>query len=96
MQRKRVVYFHHDELSIFEHGAGHQRKPFRAKLTHSLVKALGIYESCLEPIRPRLVTMTDLGQFHADNYISMLRFAQENIDAVVRVYLLNCNLMYLE
>ena len=43
-----------------------------------------------------LVTMTDLGQFHADNYISMLRFAQENIDAVVRVYLLYCNLMYLE
>mmetsp|Transcript_18473 Transcript_18473/g.24128 ORF Transcript_18473/g.24128 Transcript_18473/m.24128 type:complete len:547 (+) Transcript_18473:221-1861(+) len=83
-QKKKVVYYHHDELSIFEHGRSHPRKPFRAKLAHALIFGLGIYSEFLEPLRPRLVSMTDFGQFHSDNYISILRFVQEYMNPVVK------------
>eukprot|EP00511_Aplanochytrium_stocchinoi_P009039 CAMPEP_0204864662 /NCGR_PEP_ID=MMETSP1348-20121228/4213_1 /ASSEMBLY_ACC=CAM_ASM_000700 /TAXON_ID=215587 /ORGANISM="Aplanochytrium stocchinoi, Strain GSBS06" /LENGTH=528 /DNA_ID=CAMNT_0052015345 /DNA_START=173 /DNA_END=1759 /DNA_ORIENTATION=- len=82
--RKRVVYYHHDELSIFEHGRSHPRRPFRGKLAHSLIMGLGIYSEYLEPLRPRLVSMTDFGQFHSDNYVSILRFVQEYMNPVIK------------
>ena len=53
-----------------------QMRPFRAQLTHELLVHFGIYENHLEPMRPRLVTRTDLGQYHSDNYLALLQICE--------------------
>jgi len=76
LPRLKVAYFHDPELAIFGHPREHMFSPFRGKLAHSLMCSYGFYPSALEPLHPRLVTRTDLGQFHSDAYLEILATAQ--------------------
>ncbi|GBG32760.1 Histone deacetylase [Hondaea fermentalgiana] len=73
---KRIAYFHDLELSTYEHGRAHKFRPFRAKLAHQLINGYGAYKDLMEVLRPRLVTRTDMGQYHSDAYLEILATAQ--------------------
>lgn len=48
--------------------------PFRAKLCQTLCEA---FKLDLKPTRPALATRTDLGQYHADNYLALLQISSD-------------------
>mmetsp|Transcript_14919 Transcript_14919/g.28977 ORF Transcript_14919/g.28977 Transcript_14919/m.28977 type:complete len:474 (+) Transcript_14919:650-2071(+) len=76
LPKKRVAYFYDAELSVYEHNRGHKFKPFRAKLAHELIDQYGAYKDMMDVLRPRLVTRTDMGQYHSDAYLEILATAQ--------------------
>jgi len=79
---KRVAYFNFDELSVYGLAREHAFRPFRAKLTHVLLDAVGVLEQLDDIGSPLLVTRTDLGQFHTDTYIQILVEAQKQANKV--------------
>ena len=74
---ERVCYFHHEDMAIFDHPASHLARPFRAAMAHEILASSGVYGKYLDPIRPRLATRTDIGQYHSDNYVATLQTADD-------------------
>ena len=78
--KDRVCYFFHEDVATFEVAASHLARPMRARMAHEIVDAWGVYASYLDPIRPRLATRTDIGQFHADPYVATLQTADDFLE----------------
>jgi histone deacetylase 1/2 len=42
--KKKVAYFYDTDIGNYSYEAGHPMKPFRIRLTHSLVMTYGLYK----------------------------------------------------
>ena len=86
--KRKVTYFYDPEIGNYYYGAGHPMKPFRIRMTHSLVVSIfnkrnlvgltflqvnyGLFKK-MQTFRPKPASDKEMTQFHADEYISFLK-----------------------
>ena len=76
IQTLGVVYS--DDFQQYDFGPTHPLRPTRLKLTHELMKAIGLFGAAkvkTEP--PRMATRDDLLLFHEDTYVSLVKKMSE-------------------
>lgn len=79
-QPKKVAYFYDTDVGNYAYGAGHNMKPHRIRMTHSLVMNYGLYRK-MEVYRARPATTMEMTQFHTDDYVEFLhRVTPDNED----------------
>eukprot|EP00180_Rhodochaete_pulchella_P003037 Plantae.Rhodophyta-Rhodochaete_pulchella.ctg4926.p1 GENE.Plantae.Rhodophyta-Rhodochaete_pulchella.ctg4926~~Plantae.Rhodophyta-Rhodochaete_pulchella.ctg4926.p1 ORF type:complete len:421 (+),score=63.46 Plantae.Rhodophyta-Rhodochaete_pulchella.ctg4926:152-1414(+) len=72
MQTKRnVCYFMDNEVGGYYYGQQHPMKPHRINMAHNLVLAYGLYAD-MDVYRPRLALDSEIGNFHAEDYVNFL------------------------
>ncbi|RFU28588.1 hypothetical protein B7463_g7749, partial [Scytalidium lignicola] len=77
---KRVAYIYDSDVSLFMYEPGHNMKPFRVKMTHSLVTQYGLHKK-MEIFRAKPASRLEMTRFHTDEYINFLyRITPENIN----------------
>jgi histone deacetylase 1/2 len=63
-------------------------QPHRVRMTHNLVVNYGLYRK-MDVFRPKLVSASQLTQFHSDDYINFLRMITPGTDTY-RYHLSHC------
>ena len=72
MGKKRVCYFHSENIGEHYYGPGHPMKPHRLQMTHNLVLAYNLYKK-MDVYRPHWATDEEMTQFHSPQYVEFLR-----------------------
>ncbi|KAK8832741.1 hypothetical protein WA577_004135 [Blastocystis sp. JDR] len=70
--KDRIAYFYHGDMGNYYYGPGHPMKPQRLRLTHNLLLTYNLYRH-LEVYKPRKASMTELEEFHSEDYMSFLQ-----------------------
>lgn len=80
---KKVYLFHNEDISLYQHSNNHLMKPFRAKLVYDMMNSLypsPPFSSLVDSNdQPKLASRTDIGQYHADNYIALLQISDNHL-----------------
>jgi acetoin utilization deacetylase AcuC-like enzyme len=73
-RKSKVSYYFDEEFSLYQVSNTHPMKPFRIKMTDSLIKTYEM-DKKMEPIQidEDFVREVDLTKFHSDDYIDCLR-----------------------
>ncbi|KAI9188755.1 hypothetical protein H9P43_000177 [Blastocladiella emersonii ATCC 22665] len=71
-RRSRVSYFYDSNISCFHFAENHPMKPFRIRMTDSLVMNYGLYKH-MNVNRPDPATFEEMTRFHTDDYIRFLQ-----------------------
>ncbi|KAJ1663114.1 histone deacetylase (class I) Clr6 [Coemansia sp. RSA 1813] len=69
---KRVAYFYDSEVGNYNYGYNHCMKPFRIRMTHSIVTAYSL-DKKMDVICPPRASALEMSRFHTDEYIEFLR-----------------------
>ncbi|KAJ1501923.1 histone deacetylase, partial [Coelomomyces lativittatus] len=72
MEKSRVCYFYDQNIGSFHYAGNHPMKPFRIRMTDSLVINYGLYNK-LQVHRPTPATFQQMTKFHTDDYIRFLQ-----------------------
>lgn len=72
MKKKNVIYLYDEESGGFVYERSHPMKPYRIKMTHSLLCAYGLLDK-LTILTPRRARVEDLIQFHDEGYINFIK-----------------------
>ncbi|RIB10802.1 histone deacetylase 3-like protein [Gigaspora rosea] len=70
--KKRISYFHNNEIGNFQFGVQHPMKPLRLSYTNDLVCAYRLHEK-MRVFCPPKATDHDLMEFHIPSYITFLK-----------------------
>ena len=76
MKKKRVVYVYDEEAGGFVYERNHPMKPYRIKMTHSLINAYQLLPK-LTVLSPRRATVEDMIQYHDEGYINFIKNAND-------------------
>uniref|UniRef100_A0A0D9VDQ7 Histone deacetylase domain-containing protein n=1 Tax=Leersia perrieri TaxID=77586 RepID=A0A0D9VDQ7_9ORYZ len=86
--KRRVCYFYDPEMGNYYYGRDHPMKPHRIRMTHELLHGYGLLS---DPRRMRVLTTPyiarprDLCRYHADDYVSFLRFVTPEVLPLAKV-----------
>ncbi|KAL7751607.1 hypothetical protein RI367_003072 [Sorochytrium milnesiophthora] len=61
-----------DNIGSFHYAPVHPMKPFRIRMTDSLVKTYGLYQK-MKVVRPTPATFLQMAKFHTDDYLNFLQ-----------------------
>lgn len=81
-QKREVCYYYDDDIGSYQFSQGHPMKPFKIKMTDSIIKAYGM-DKMMKSIEvdKEFVESLDLTVFHSDDYIDILKtLTPENKD----------------
>ncbi|KXX79844.1 Histone deacetylase RPD3 [Madurella mycetomatis] len=82
--KKKVAYFYDSDIGNYAYVTGHPMKPHRIRLAHSLVMNYDVYKF-LEIYRAKPAVMSEMTQFHTDEYIEFLqKVTPDNMDSFMR------------
>ena len=77
-----VSYFYDDDIGQYQYNQGHPMKPFRVKMTDSMIRAYGMHD-LMKPlhVEPEFIENVDFTVFHSDDYVDVLKnLTPENKD----------------
>lgn len=73
-RKSRVSYYFDEDFATYQVHATHPMKPFRVKMTDTLVKCYGMDKKMQNmKVDEDFIEQVDLTKFHADDYIDCLR-----------------------
>lgn len=72
--KTKVSYYYNDDIGNYQFNQGHPMKPFRVKMTDSMIKAYGIDKDLIHmEIDQDYIDNVDFTMFHSDDYIDILK-----------------------
>lgn len=69
---KRISYYYDPNIGNYNYSQGHPMKPFRVRMTHSLICNYGLYKK-LNVHKPTNASFENLTNFHSTDYINFLQ-----------------------
>jgi histone deacetylase 1/2 len=73
-RKSKVSYYFDDDFCVYQVSPSHPMKPFRIKMTDSLVKSYGLDQKMDKlQVDEEFVESVDLTKFHSDDYVDCLR-----------------------
>ncbi|KAI3937592.1 hypothetical protein MKW92_021272 [Papaver armeniacum] len=70
-KKRTVSYFYEPAIGDYSYGAGHQMKPHRIRMAHSLILTYGLGRH-MDIQVPYPAKPEDIGKFHSDDYVKFL------------------------
>jgi len=73
-RKGKVSYYFDEEFSVYQVSGNHPMKPFRIKMTDSLIRSYDL-DKKMEAIQvdEAFIETVDLTKFHSDDYVDCLR-----------------------
>ena len=69
-----VSYFFDDEIGNYQFNVGHPMKPFRVKMTDTMIRAYGLDDLMTSMhIEKDYIEKVDFTVYHSDDYIDLLK-----------------------
>ena len=73
-RKSKVSYYFDDEFCVYQVSPSHPMKPFRIKMTDTLVKSYDMDKKMEKiSVEEEFISKVDLTKFHSDDYIDCLR-----------------------
>ncbi|GAU99938.1 hypothetical protein RvY_10869 [Ramazzottius varieornatus] len=69
--RKKIAYFHDEDVGAFDYHSAHPMKPYRLAVTHSLIESYGL-TGHMDVFRPRRASRLDFARYHTSEYVNFL------------------------